>query len=276
VESIKPERVIDACWGMGEAVVSGRFDTDRFVVQCEPLVLLEQSVGGKEKKMVPRPDGRPGMLQVEVPEDLAEMPCLSWDQIQDIAETGRAVERQAGRSTEMHWAFENGELLILRAAFRAETEDREEGPVETAADVTDALESDALEMKAPETEAAGKEAAETDAPGLQDVREPDEREAPPGTGGEPETPRVEEDAATGQGSDTRGDGPQDMAAGEAGAGAPPGEKTADGAEAFGGRVPQMPFPAERAPGWKPGWKDRARAQALSSLFRTAKRLTRKG
>ncbi len=275
-DPMKPERVIDACWGMGEAVVSGRFEADQFVLQYEPLILLEQSVGDKEKKMVPRSNGSPGIQEVEVPEDLAEMPCLSWDQIQDIAETGRAAEKHAGRSSEMHWAFEDGELLILRAVSLSEAEYREDALAGIEDDEPHTLETEALERKATAAEAAGKEAAEKDAPGLQDVREPDEREVLSGTGEEPENASAEEEAASWQGPDDRGDGPQDVAAGEAGAGAPSGEKTVGSAEAAGGRVPWRRSPAERVSGSKLGWKDRARAQVLSSLFRSAKRLRRKG
>jgi hypothetical protein len=107
------EMVIHACWGVGEAVLPGRFEADEFVVRREPVELLDQKMGNKERMLVPGSNGSPALREIEVDEDRAEMPCLTWEQIREIAGTGKDIERLLGSPLVMEWSLRNGDLTIL-------------------------------------------------------------------------------------------------------------------------------------------------------------------
>jgi len=241
-ESGKQEMVVDACWGMAEAVFRDGFDADRFVLQDAPLVLLEQNVGSKERRLVPHPEGTAGLREEAVPEEMAEMPCLGWEQIQEIAETGRAVQRVSGRRREMHWAYENGDLFVLRVPALSEPHPPADRPREAAAG------PEAPAPEAREQGAAGALPPEVPAPGGS-VSEPQDRAAP----------RQERSAA-------RAELPAAPPAGG------PGEPAAD---EWGPRPSALAFPSkERYPGWRLSLAQRARAELLASLFRSVRK--RKG
>ena len=108
------ELVIDACWGLVHAATGRELDTDRFVMQRDPPLLLEQSVGSKERMLVGPGSGGGLPVEKDVPEHKAEMPCLGWDQIEEIAETSRAMERVVGAAESLLWAFAADELYILQ------------------------------------------------------------------------------------------------------------------------------------------------------------------
>jgi hypothetical protein len=257
----KQERVIEACWGMGEALVTGGWESDRFVLKEAPVVLLEQSVGSKEKKWVPPAGGDPGIEEVGVPEDLAEMPCLGWEQIQEIAETGRAVEQVSGERRRMQWAYSNGSFFLLRAPAmpgnggekRSTVEAGEpegSGPPEAAAE-EDTGSGSASPVGEEVVRAAGSDRGEWPEPDRVDRREAPlgEPETPPHV--HPRTDRTAETPSQGPGSgDERKPGfPDEASSGET--------------------APR--FPADRNFGGKLSWKDRVRADLLASLFRSAKK-----
>jgi len=260
----KRERVIDACWGRGEAVASGRFDVDRFVLQCDPLVLIEQNVESKERRIVARADGRSGIEEAAVPEDLAEMPSLTWDQIQDIADTGRAMELFAGRPLVLHWAFEEGDLWILRANGSAEDPGRAEALEEPPRPDGDPPATEADAPEAATGDARAGESARGEAPDAgQDEAEFAVRRQGPAAGG--------------------ADGPGAAASGFSPEATPPARETGDGAaagaastDASGWDGPAPAFPVDRFPGWRIGWSHRTRARALASLFDSARRLRGQG
>jgi len=256
-DAAKPEMVIEACWGMGEAVLLDGFDVDRFVLQDAPLVLLEQNVGSKEKKLVPHPEGQPGLQEVAVPEEMAEMPCLGWEQIQEIAETGRAVEKIAGNSREMRWAYENGDLFLLRAPAV-------HGAVrqETPAPVPEEPEASGP----PERAEAGSAVPRADGPVQVEVEV---------SGPEDGNGRIaKEDADTGEDLHADRDEPAVTEAS--------GLKTSTEIEPEGNAMEKMPeesspqlssihFPTERYPGWSLSWRERVRAELLASLFRSVRK-----
>ena len=156
--SQRKEMVIDACWGLGETVLSGTYDSDRFVLQRGSLELLEQQVGSKEKMVVPNEEGSPFVVELDVPEEKAEMPCLSWEQIQELAEAGIAIERCFGEPQEIQWAFENGDLHILKVCTARVSD--------TAGEITspdgDSPDKDVTHVPLPEMEEASFREPETE------------------------------------------------------------------------------------------------------------------
>ena len=106
--------VINACLGLGEGVVSGRFAVDHFVIQRDGPCLLEQDIGVKESKIVISEGSSQGTEVIQVGDQEARAPCLSWDQIVELVALGEEVEHRFGRPQDVEWAFANNTFYLLQ------------------------------------------------------------------------------------------------------------------------------------------------------------------
>ncbi|MEW1844422.1 PEP/pyruvate-binding domain-containing protein [Nonomuraea angiospora] len=103
------EAVIDANPGLGEAVVSGAVNPDRFVVHGGEI--LERHAGDKRLTIRSVPGG--GTERVETAHDGL---CLTDDQVRALAELGARVEDHYGAPQDTEWAIDgDGRLWLTQA-----------------------------------------------------------------------------------------------------------------------------------------------------------------
>jgi pyruvate,water dikinase len=112
VSGRREEAVINAAWGLGEAVVGGEVTPDTYVVDKETGELLEREVAEKETMTV-RVNG--GTESHPVPEDLRRAPALSEDQATDLVDLGVKIENLYGDPRDIEWALADGAFAILQA-----------------------------------------------------------------------------------------------------------------------------------------------------------------
>lgn len=127
--SIDPETgfpraaVINAAWGLGETVVQGTVDPDKYVV-FKPLLadagacpILEKTLGAKAAKMVYATGGSARTSSVATTTGEREAFVLSDQEIVQLARWAVAVEAHYGRPMDMEWAKdgETGEIYMLQA-----------------------------------------------------------------------------------------------------------------------------------------------------------------
>lgn len=117
--------LIDGAWGLGEAVVKGEVDPDRYRV-FKPLLdepgvapIVSVSVGSKEQKIIyrdPVGDQDPTEL-VETTGAERSGVVLDETEILQLARWAVAIERHYGRPMDIEWAKDGrtGELLIVQA-----------------------------------------------------------------------------------------------------------------------------------------------------------------
>jgi pyruvate, water dikinase len=112
------ELVVEAAWGLGEAVVAGLVTPDRFRVARDGTV-LERVVGVKDVAVVRSSDA--GTRQVGIEGERVRMPCLTDRQLAQLAQLGEGCERVFGRARDVEWAYAGGTLHLLqcRAITRA-------------------------------------------------------------------------------------------------------------------------------------------------------------
>ncbi|MFG2666545.1 PEP/pyruvate-binding domain-containing protein [Streptomyces sp. NPDC048387] len=104
--------VINAAWGLGEAVVSGLVTPDTLVVDRAGLVVVEEHVAAKEVMTVPTADGT---AEWPVPADLREAPVLTPAEAGELARLGLVIEELYGEPRDVEWARESGSFRILQA-----------------------------------------------------------------------------------------------------------------------------------------------------------------
>jgi pyruvate,water dikinase len=112
------ERVIEASWGLGEAVVAGIVIPDTFRVDRSGSV-LERTPGFKKVAVRTLPEG--GTVETAVPPELVERLSLDDGRLEELNGLAARCEEVYGPARDIEWAFAGGELYLLqcRAVTRA-------------------------------------------------------------------------------------------------------------------------------------------------------------
>jgi len=131
------ERMIEASWGLGEAVVAGRVIPDSYRVARGGDV-LERRPGLKKFAIRSAPDG--GTVDEEVAADLVESLCLRDEQLHALSALADDCERVYGAERDIEWAFADGQLYLLQC--RAVT--RSAGVAPTSAPAAPPVSGDSL------------------------------------------------------------------------------------------------------------------------------------
>ena len=115
--------VINAAWGLGETIVQGQVDPDRYEL-FKPLLerpgaapIVEKSLGGKALKMVYAEGGSRRTRIVETKPSERRSFVLTDDEIVELGRSAIAIEAHYGRAMDMEWAKdgETGTLYIVQA-----------------------------------------------------------------------------------------------------------------------------------------------------------------
>jgi pyruvate,water dikinase len=113
---------IEASFGLGEAVVSGEVDPDRYLVDKVTLELVERAIGNKQVEH--RFDPEQGcVVAVPVAEERRGAACLADAEVLELAALGKRIERYHGAARDVEWALcedtDGPSIQVLQS--RAET-----------------------------------------------------------------------------------------------------------------------------------------------------------
>ncbi len=131
--------VVNAAWGLGEPVVQGSVDPDKYVV-FKPLLadtrlrpIIEKTVGAKQTKMVYASGGSARTTTVQTTQRERQSYVLSDQEILLLGRWAVSVESHYGRAMDMEWAKdgETGELYMLQARPETVQSQRRPGTLET-------------------------------------------------------------------------------------------------------------------------------------------------
>ena len=101
--------VIEACFGLGEALVSGKVTPDNYIIDRNTLNIENVSIGF-QKIMLKQNDYE------EVPFHKRNAKKLADAEIQELAKTALDIEKSLNfNAADIEWAFEEDKLYILQA-----------------------------------------------------------------------------------------------------------------------------------------------------------------
>jgi rifampicin phosphotransferase len=100
--------LVEAAWGLGEGVVSGRVAPDRYHLDRATGQVLERHVGMKAVEVTAEGER-------EVPAERQHLPCLDDARLAELAELGRRVEALYGEARDVEWASAEGRFWLLQA-----------------------------------------------------------------------------------------------------------------------------------------------------------------
>ena len=105
------ERVVEAAWGLGEAVVAGLVVPDNYAIDPSGR-LLRRAIGTKDVAL--RSSAGGGTVEEAVPEDQIGAPCLSDEMLGELASLAMRAEEHFGPGLDLEWAFAGGTLYLLQ------------------------------------------------------------------------------------------------------------------------------------------------------------------
>jgi pyruvate,water dikinase len=112
VTGARDELMINAAWGLGEAIVSGRVTPDTIVINKQTGAIASQEIAGKEIMTV-RLDQ--GTREEPVPAEKRSRAALEPAQVAELARLGIKIEQLYGQAMDIEWAMCDGRTYIVQA-----------------------------------------------------------------------------------------------------------------------------------------------------------------
>jgi len=106
------EVMINAAWGLGEAIVSGRVTPDTIVIDTRTGAIRSQEIASKEVMTVRSDEGT---REEPVPADQRQRAALEPAQAAELARLAVKIEQLYGQAMDIEWAICGGRIFILQA-----------------------------------------------------------------------------------------------------------------------------------------------------------------
>jgi pyruvate,water dikinase len=111
VTSNRTVACVEAVFGLGEALVSGRLDPDAYKVRAGKVIAA--TIGTKPFAIEPAAGG--GTVDVTIPADRQGHPVLSDAQVVRLVELGRRIEAHLGRPQDIEWCLVDDAFHIVQS-----------------------------------------------------------------------------------------------------------------------------------------------------------------
>ena len=105
--------VINASYGLGEAIVGGDVTPDRYIVNKHNLTLVSKEVGSKNIRV--QSDDMGGTSIVDTEDEQKGKLSLSDKRATDIAGLGKRIENIFARAQDIEWALSGDQIFIVQA-----------------------------------------------------------------------------------------------------------------------------------------------------------------
>lgn len=106
--------VSEACWGLGETIVQGEVEPDRYSVDKKTGDIIEKILG--HKKLARIRDSMTGKtIKIMVPENKINVQVLTDDQIVTLSAYCKKIEEYYKTPQDIEWGTERGKIYILQS-----------------------------------------------------------------------------------------------------------------------------------------------------------------
>jgi pyruvate,water dikinase len=108
----RDEYLINAAWGLGEAIVGGAVTPDEVIVEAATGRVKQLTVADKALMTVRT---EVGTREMPVPDDRRRLPVLTGEHVAELAQLGRTVAALSGAPQDIEWCLSGGTLSLLQA-----------------------------------------------------------------------------------------------------------------------------------------------------------------
>ena len=109
----KNQLIIEAGFGLGEAIVSGQITPDSYVVEKNPRRIIDKNISEKTRTLERKKGGGNEWIPVSV--NKQKTPALSDEEILKLSEIILKIESHYGFPCDIEWAFENKKFYIVQS-----------------------------------------------------------------------------------------------------------------------------------------------------------------
>jgi len=108
----KNQMVIEAGWGLGEAIVGGKITPDTYVVGKKKLEIIDKNIS-KQTMMIVRKGN--GIKETKVPISKQSNQKFSDFQIKKLSKACIEIEKHYKKPQDIEWAMEKGKVYIVQS-----------------------------------------------------------------------------------------------------------------------------------------------------------------
>lgn len=114
VRGLDSEMLVEACFGLGEALVSGQVTPDQYSFDWRADTETERHIADKSHQSV-RLSTAPFVALEPLPPETAQAPTLSAAQVRELVQWGIRIQALSGRPVDIEWAWVDGQFFILQS-----------------------------------------------------------------------------------------------------------------------------------------------------------------
>lgn len=114
VKGFDKEILIEACFGVGEALVSGEVNPDRYVYDWYKEQESLRAIGDKRISLIAI-DAPPFIEEIENPAERRSAAVLSPDEVKDLAAIALNIQTRYGFPVDIEWAWREGIFYIVQS-----------------------------------------------------------------------------------------------------------------------------------------------------------------
>lgn len=107
------QMIIEACFGLGEAIVSGQITPDSYVVEKEPRKIIDVNVEKQGRGLFRSSSGGNEWQEIKEPKGSSQV--LMEEQILELADTIIKIEKHYKKPQDVEWAFAQNKFYILQS-----------------------------------------------------------------------------------------------------------------------------------------------------------------
>jgi pyruvate,water dikinase len=109
----KNQLIIEAGYGLGEAIVSGSITPDGYIVEKEPRRIIDKNINTQERMLVRAKNG--GNEWQDIPKEKGEKAVFDDEQIMKLTDLILKIENHYKSPQDIEWAFEKEEFYITQS-----------------------------------------------------------------------------------------------------------------------------------------------------------------
>jgi pyruvate,water dikinase len=109
--------VIEAVWGLGEAIVSGEVTPDLYIVDKKGLKITTKKIARQDQQLIrnPKADDEEANIWAPVPSEMQQKQKVTDKEVIELAKIGQHIEDHYQFPQDIEWAREDGELFIVQS-----------------------------------------------------------------------------------------------------------------------------------------------------------------
>ncbi|HZR43073.1 MAG TPA: PEP/pyruvate-binding domain-containing protein [Ktedonobacteraceae bacterium] len=109
---VRDQAMINAAWGLGEAIVAGQVTPDTVIVDKTSRKIIQQDISEKDVMTIRTPEGT---HEEPVPADRRKQAVLTPEQAAELAHIGVQIEDLYGQPMDIEWALHDGRFFVVQA-----------------------------------------------------------------------------------------------------------------------------------------------------------------